>query len=572
MRIALKTTFAILTLAILFVLPIAAAPDEVVLALVNDEEITLQDLDFELGPFLKAFADGKQGLSLPEPDGILRRLIQNRLLEQEGYRIGADERFQVVNTVNQYLRAKATVALLDSVTNGAALGGRAKLDSLLDKSSSMRRYSHIIVPLEETASALRDSLDLGVPFEDLARRHSQDGSAAKGGDLGWARRGAYVPEFERAAGELKIGEVIGPLETSFGWHIVRLDDVRTESLGDSDDMAKAMRQKIEKEDRMSASRIYLDALRDEYQVQIHEELVRSLNFGSDDPAEIAALRASEAVIVEMPGARLTVKELNRNILFTHFHGLSGKPDADQIRDRFLSDWIDEILLWQEVRVNGLDKTPALQLGAKQIEREQLREEVLISVLSVRYEPTPDQIEDFYEGNPDRFKRVPRIKLRSVLLADEKGALAFRKQLEQGAKLSWLSSRFEGVVAGEEAYPLDWIESASMNLTGEEATEGRILGPFRQMKGWAVAVVHAVEAPEAPPLAECRGEVIAQMKKERNRMTLESAMARLEENSEIKVMKGAASAVENHMLETIRGLSEAGAAALEASSHKEGDRS
>lgn len=65
-----------------------------------------------------------------------------------------------------------------------------------------------------------------VSFEDLARQHSQDGSASTGGDLGWAVAGQFVPEFEQAMNQLRPGEVSPPLVSRFGVHLIRVDQRR----------------------------------------------------------------------------------------------------------------------------------------------------------------------------------------------------------------------------------------------------------------------------------------------------------------------------------------------------------
>ena len=73
------------------------------------------------------------------------------------------------------------------------------------------------------ANALLDSLHHGADFAELAKKYSQDpGSASSGGDLGWAKRGQFVPEFEHAVYDLKPGEISGIVETQFGLHIIQL--------------------------------------------------------------------------------------------------------------------------------------------------------------------------------------------------------------------------------------------------------------------------------------------------------------------------------------------------------------
>lgn len=73
------------------------------------------------------------------------------------------------------------------------------------------------------AESLLDSLKHGASFSELAKKYSQDpGSASAGGDLGWAARGQFVPEFERAVYALKVGQISGVVKTQFGYHIIQL--------------------------------------------------------------------------------------------------------------------------------------------------------------------------------------------------------------------------------------------------------------------------------------------------------------------------------------------------------------
>ena len=83
--------------------------------------------------------------------------------------------------------------------------------------------SLIVDSVRKVAETLIDSLNLGMNFEILAKKHSQDTSAAKGGDLGYFKRGLLEPAFERALDKLKNGQYSAtPVRTDLGWHIVRV--------------------------------------------------------------------------------------------------------------------------------------------------------------------------------------------------------------------------------------------------------------------------------------------------------------------------------------------------------------
>lgn len=86
------------------------------------------------------------------------------------------------------------------------------------------KASHILVEDEETAKEVKNKLNEGASFEELAQEYSTDGSAANGGDLGYFGPGQMVPEFEEAAYALEVGEISEPVQSQFGFHIIKLTD------------------------------------------------------------------------------------------------------------------------------------------------------------------------------------------------------------------------------------------------------------------------------------------------------------------------------------------------------------
>lgn len=98
---------------------------------------------------------------------------------------------------------------------------------------------HILVKTNELTSEadararliqLKERIDNGKPFDELARLHSEDASSSKGGDLGWVNPGDTVPEFEKAMDALKPGEVSQPVQSPFGWHLIQVLERRTQDV------------------------------------------------------------------------------------------------------------------------------------------------------------------------------------------------------------------------------------------------------------------------------------------------------------------------------------------------------
>jgi len=86
------------------------------------------------------------------------------------------------------------------------------------------RAAHILVAKEDKAMELLQMIKNGASFADLAKQHSMCPSGRKGGDLGWFGTGMLVKEFEDAAFNHAKGEVVGPVKTQFGWHLIHVMD------------------------------------------------------------------------------------------------------------------------------------------------------------------------------------------------------------------------------------------------------------------------------------------------------------------------------------------------------------
>jgi peptidyl-prolyl cis-trans isomerase C len=108
---------------------------------------------------------------------------------------------------------------------------------------------HILVDKESDAKAIIASLKKGAKFEDIAKKQSKDtGSGANGGDLDWANPSSYVAEFTEGMLKLKKGETSEtPVKTQFGYHVIRVDDIRKAKLPPFADLKPQIAQQMEQQ-------------------------------------------------------------------------------------------------------------------------------------------------------------------------------------------------------------------------------------------------------------------------------------------------------------------------------------
>ena len=151
----------------------------------------------------------------------------------------------------------------------------AKRGGSAPASVQQTRARHILVRINEVVSeaeaqrkleVIRERVVNGVDFAELARLNSQDGSAAKGGDLGWLNPGDTVPEFERAMDALKVGELSPVIQSPFGMHLIQIQERRERDVSEERQRGSA-RQALRERKLDEAYQDWLRQLRDRAYVE-----------------------------------------------------------------------------------------------------------------------------------------------------------------------------------------------------------------------------------------------------------------------------------------------------------------
>lgn len=231
-----RIALAILTFALAgAALPLAAAADDKapaapdkVIATIDGKPITEGDL---------AVAEGEIGADMgtmpaqQKRASLLEFLIDNQLFAEaaEKEKLDQSPEFQ---TRLAYLKRRALRELyFEKVIKAGVTDADAR--KIYDEQVKLLKPEeevsarHILVDTEAEAKALKEKIDKGADFAQLAKENSKDpGSKEDGGNLGYFGHGQMVPQFEEVVFKLKKGEVSDPVKTQFGWHLVKLEDRR----------------------------------------------------------------------------------------------------------------------------------------------------------------------------------------------------------------------------------------------------------------------------------------------------------------------------------------------------------
>jgi peptidyl-prolyl cis-trans isomerase C len=181
--------------------------------------------------WVKALAQQGQQDSAQLREMVKQQLIQREVFMQEATRRGlpekADVKFQLdVQRQNTLIQALMRDEMEKRPITDADV--KKAYDEQKSKAGSKEyRARHILVEKEDEAKAIVEQLKKVAKFEELAKKSKDTGSAANGGDLDWASPDGFVKPFSDAMTKLEKGKITEtPVQTQFGWHVIRVDDVR----------------------------------------------------------------------------------------------------------------------------------------------------------------------------------------------------------------------------------------------------------------------------------------------------------------------------------------------------------
>ncbi|MGR3615504.1 MAG: peptidylprolyl isomerase [Paracoccaceae bacterium] len=219
-----------LVLAAALSMPIAAQAEphaDTVVATVNGEDITLGHL------IVARESLPDQYRQLPAEtlyDAMLDQLIQQVVLKQS---LTKEPPQYVGLSLDNEERSQLAALVIEEVMVNAASEEevRAAYDARFAEGTGGPEFdaSHILVDTKEDALEIKKELDGGADFTEMAKSRSTGPSGPGGGGLGWFGEGQMVPEFESAVKSMSPGDVSLPVQTQFGWHLIKLNDKRLAS-------------------------------------------------------------------------------------------------------------------------------------------------------------------------------------------------------------------------------------------------------------------------------------------------------------------------------------------------------
>lgn len=219
-------------------------------ALVNGVSIPQSLIDMSVEA---AVAQGKRKDTPELRKGIRDDLINREVISQEATRIGLDKKPEIIQQTRMARQSVLINAFVKDYLKGHPISDdqlkkeyAKATDNLGNKQYKAR---HILVDSEAKAKGIIAELGKKAKFDKLAKEKSKDaGSAEQGGELDWAAPNSFVPTFSNAMIKLKKGKYTKkPVQSQFGWHVIKLDDVRNMEAPPFEEVKPQIQQRLQQQ-------------------------------------------------------------------------------------------------------------------------------------------------------------------------------------------------------------------------------------------------------------------------------------------------------------------------------------
>lgn len=439
---------------------------------------------------------------LAEKQKFVDRLVELRLLIREAYRQKLDQD----SLIRAYEAAERPLFLLDllyfrEVREKIKLSD-SELRGLYGALKSERCLRQIATTGKRDADEILARLKKGEDFEKLAQQHSRDrASALKGGDIGcygWSRPAAgNTEQFLK----LKKGDLLGPLEFSFGWAVFKCYDLQPAPVPDFEVIHAELRNLVETDREAVRSAEFVEEIRNQINFRVVDSAARLVNRKQVELSKIETpgqpLRYSNQIRIHglTPAERdlplityrqktITVGQYLQSIQGT-VPAFRMVLDTTEKERALLFQLIFQDALVEVARGRGLDKEPEyLRMVREGVEKQMAA--ILQNRILAGLPPDSVATRKYFESRPDEFVRPPAVYLYEVNRPLEKELLALRPQILNKDEFLAAAAQLTARTQLRAAYGnLGWVEQfqePELFAAAEKIKVGQIGGPVKLADG------------------------------------------------------------------------------------------
>ncbi len=427
-------------------------------------------------------------------EGLVRREV-GWLLAGQGHLLEGAMWQERMRGLRNGILAQAYLATMPSMPSFT----EAQAREFYITNNERRHVLHLLLETREGAEQALARLKKGEKIPDLAPKISKDPSAFQNrGDLGWIKRGQTVPPFEEAAFRAKVGELVGPVESKYGWHILLVEDVQGPPEGEFEKNRDAVYKEMDTMQKDMVRAKALGPLRTKYPLETDQKVLakdRSTTLAAGDETLAAGKVGGQSI--SLAALKLFMAESLNSMGQSHALG-------PEIKTQFLQILADDARLSAAAVDAGLDRQPIVQGRLWDAEHEAGYQSFGDKYLATCAVPETD-LRKFHADHTEEFLEPGQVKLDLLVIDSQDVAMTAANEATAGASWESLYKRY----ANKEStgnWNLGWVDITDLQKVVPPETirslmkrkPNAVVGPVKGPEGYEV--FRLLDRKPGPPMS------------------------------------------------------------------------
>ncbi len=528
-------------------------------AVVNGEPITREEYQQEISALHAQLSEEREntdemsagkkaGEKKPgriDYSGLLKRMIDARLIVQEARRIGLNDLPEVKAEVENYSQKALRTLLMARAVKDVKPDDRVA-ENLYQKAIREWKFESVLFPNDADAKRMEAEVRAGGSFDKLADKavHDSKGKTKKGMiEGGYMKGGETMPAIGDALLTMGTGSVSPVISVPGGFVLVKLEDTRLTESPDKRDWAWQEALRLRKSE---VSQQFIESLKTKL-AKTDTKLLDSIDMGTS-VEEFDTLLKDERVITDIGGdEQIKVSDLAGAVQRKYFHGVEraiGKKELKTQKLDVLEGLIERKVLVKEAKLEGIEKTDAYAVLVRTYENSLVFGMFMQKVVLPDIKVMESEIKAYYEGHRSDYTSPETMKLDSVVFKNRGDAEEAMRKLRAGDELSWIKANAAGQIQLDKDDPDHLILNGNIiaitKMDGglKTALSGADAGEFRLYESpegyfYVISVV-SVNPPETEDYLSVREPIAKKLYGEHVQAGLADWVEKLRSSADIKV--------------------------------------
>ena len=512
---------------------------EKTVATVNNEPITLDEFNQELATIHQGIGEDQKA-EKEKISGLLKRLINTRLIIQEARRMGLDELKELKERADVFARLTLRDELIDRHVRDIKPNEK-EVEKAYRESVNEFKIRSILFEKEEDAKQMEGLLKAGMNFDETLKKFLSD-KKGKGNEEGdYLRSKELLPEIEEAVSKMTIGSFSPVIQIKSGYVIFKLEDIR---FPEDPKIREKVKLDILLRKQKEAYFEYFRTLKGKY-AKVNEGLLKGLDFDSKEPG-FEKLLKDKRNLVEIRGEKpITVGEFSEYMKQQLFHGVERAIESKKLnrrKDQALDEMLQKRVFRKEALRLGIDKTEEYKSKLKENGNSLLFGGFVAKAVVPDIKLKEEELKAYYDQHIKEYTYPEMMKIKSLAFSKREDAEKAIVNLRQGTDFQWLGANAEGQVDKNTTGVLNFegnlLTTKNLPENVQKAVSGAKSGDFRLLANpenyFYVLSIQEVIPPRPQPYPEVREQIAKKIYNEKIIKAVEEYADKLRAVSDVKI--------------------------------------